>query len=412
MASMWGEPLKLAVLASHPIQYQAPWFRALAEVVDLEVFYCHRQDAAGQAAAGFGVPVEWDIPLLDGYSYRWLENVSRRPGVDAFSGCDTPGIGAALQAGGFDACLVNGWYLKSCLQAIRACRQQGIPVLVRGDSQLKTFRPWTTRIAKYWPYRWFLSKIDAHLYVGRANYAYLRHYGVKERRLFFVPHCVENERFAERADRARGDGSAALLRAKHGAATDDVVFLFTGKLIEKKRPADFVDAVALLGARGIPARGFIVGSGPLEGALRRQTAERGAPVHFLGFQNQSTIPVCYAAADCLVLPSDGGETWGLVVNEAMACGVPAIVSDAVGCADDMILEGETGFTFPCGDVGALAGRMQTYVTNAARSRGRFAHAASQRSAHYAIGLAVAGTLQALQCVVGSRFARLGEKAHL
>lgn len=400
--------MKLALVASHPIQYQAPWFRALARVVDLEVLYCHRQDAAGQAAAGFGQPFEWDIPLLDGYNFRWLENVSRHPGVEEFSGCDTPGIGRVLREGGFDACLVNGWYLKSCLQAIHACRQQHIPVLVRGDSQLKTFRPWTTRIAKYWPYRWFLSKIDAHLYVGRANRAYLRHYGVQERRLFFAPHFVDNDRFVEGADRARREGAATLLRAEHGAGPDEVVFLFAGKLIAKKRPGDFVEAIATLNARGVQARGFILGSGPLEAALRRQAAACGAPVQFLGFHNQRAMPTCYAAADCLVLPSDGGETWGLVVNEAMACGVPAIVSDAVGCAEDMVVEGETGFTYPCGDTGALADRMQSLVAGRTESSEHVRRQASAHAARYGVGPAVAGTLQALQFVTSERGERAAE----
>src|ERR1700741_4307399 len=97
--------MRVAVVASHPIQYQAPWFRALARATDLEVFFCHRQDAAGQAAAGFGVPFEWDVPLLDGYRSQWLENVAARPGVSSFSGCDTPSIEERLAAGGFSACI-------------------------------------------------------------------------------------------------------------------------------------------------------------------------------------------------------------------------------------------------------------------------------------------------------------------
>ena len=68
-----------------------------------------------------------------------------------------------------------------------------------------------------------------------------------------------------------------------------------------------------------------------------------------------------AAADCLVLPSDGTETWGLIVNEAMACGKPAIVSEVCGCAPDLIEEGETGYSFPLGDTRALAGRLREFV---------------------------------------------------
>ena len=165
-----GMTARLAIVTSHPIQYQAPWFRALAQATDLEVFFCHRQDAAGQAAAGFGVEFDWDVPLLDGYRHTWLENRARHPGVSSFSGCDTPEISARLRAGRFDACLVCGWYLKSYLQAILAARRSGIPVLCRGDSQLATTRAAAWRAAKYLPYRWLLGGIGAHLYVGKANY--------------------------------------------------------------------------------------------------------------------------------------------------------------------------------------------------------------------------------------------------
>ena len=132
---------RLAIVTSHPIQYQAPWFRALAQVTDLDVFFCHRQDAAGQAEAGFGVAFDWDVPLLDGYRYHWLTNRSRRPDVSSLFGCDTPEIAGVIRDGGFDACLVCGWYLKSYLQAIQGCWRCGVPVLLRGDSQLGTVRP-------------------------------------------------------------------------------------------------------------------------------------------------------------------------------------------------------------------------------------------------------------------------------
>src|SRR5687768_15584731 len=106
-----GGPMpRIAVVTSHPIQYQAPWFQALARRLDLVVFFAHRQDARGQAAAGFGHEFEWDLPLLEGYDHEWLHNVAARPSVDVFSGCDTPEVLDRLAVGRFDACIVNGWY--------------------------------------------------------------------------------------------------------------------------------------------------------------------------------------------------------------------------------------------------------------------------------------------------------------
>ncbi|MGH9384219.1 MAG: glycosyltransferase family 4 protein [Vicinamibacterales bacterium] len=391
--------MRLAIVASHPIQYQAPWFRALAHHVELDVLYCHRQDAAGHAAAGFERGFEWDVPLLDGYRYRWLTNVSPRPSVDAYGGCDTPQIGEVLRQGRFDACLVMGWYLKSFVQAIRGCWRLRMPVLARGDSQLATPRSVLVRAAKFLPYRWLLPRIDAHLFVGHANRDYLRHFGVPNNRLHFVPHFVDNDRFSASASLARQDGSAGAIRSTIGASSRDIVFMFAGKFIPKKRPSDFVEALGKLHARGFAVRGAMIGSGPLESELRRQVLESNAPVAFLGFANQTEMPVRYAAADCLVLPSDGGETWGLVVNEAMACGLPAIVSNLAGCAADMITDDVTGFQFPCGSLEDLVQRMENLIVRLSRNPQHFNAGVTARIRRYSCDVAVAGLQVALSSVV-------------
>jgi glycosyltransferase involved in cell wall biosynthesis len=391
---------RVAVVTSHPIQYHSPWFRALAQVVDLEVFYCHRQDAAGQAAAGFGHPFEWDVPLLEGYRYRWLENVSPTPQVESFRGCDTPAVAALVREGGYDACVVTGWYLKSYWQAIRACWNARVPILMRGDSHLGTPRSALKSAAKFVPYAWMLRQMDAHLFVGEANREYLRHYGVPETQLFFTPHFVDNDRFSRSADQAREGGAAAAFRATAGVPKDAVVFLFAGKLIARKRAIDFVQALAGLRASGRLVHGIVVGSGPEEADLRQQAEMLGAPVHFAGFINQTALPVAYAAADCLVLPSSN-ETWGLVVNEAMACGVPAIVADCVGCATDLVVPGETGFIYPAGDAPQLWDRMTHVVDALERDRACFDAAVRSRISRYACDDAVAGTLAALESVTPS-----------
>ena len=389
---------RVAVVTSHPIQYQAPWFRALAAHVDLHVFFCHRQTPDGQASAGFGVAFEWDVPLVDGYSHEWLDNVSRRPGVDRFGGCDTPGIHAALARGRFDACIVNGWYLKSYLQAIRACRDLTIPVLVRGDSQLSRHpRAWKS-LVKYVPYRWFLRRIDAHLYVGQNNRAYLAHYGVRPERLFFVPHFVENARFAAAAAAAKASGRAAALRREWGATDASVVCLFAGKFIPKKRPADLITALAIARERDADISAVFVGAGPLEAALRQQASAGSPPIVFAGFQNQQAIADFYAASDCLVLPSDGRETWGLVVNEAMACGLPAVVSEDVGCAPDLIAPGATGFTYPVGDAAALAARLVEMARLIREQRAVVRAAVGARIARYSCEVATLATVAAVQAL--------------
>ena len=344
-------PIRLAIVTSHPIQYNAPLFRALAQRADVQVYFAHRQTADQQGAAGYGVAFQWDVDLLDGYPSAFLENRARTPGIDRFSGCDTPGVASLLSRRRFDACLVTGWNLRSYWQAARAARRAGLPVLVRGDSQLGTARSTAKRAIKRLVYPRLLRRFDGCCYVGQRNREYLAHYGVGPDRLFFAPHCVDNARFEAAAVSARAGRER--IRASWGATPGDLVLLHVGRLVELKRPADLLRAAEALNARGWPAHVVFVGDGPLAEELRRVAAAVNVRAHFAGFRNQSELPSCYVAGDLLVLASES-ETWGLVANEAMACGVPAVVSDAAGCVPDLIEPGRTGDRYPVGDVPALA----------------------------------------------------------
>jgi glycosyltransferase involved in cell wall biosynthesis len=341
---------RIGFLISHPIQYYAPIFRELARHCDLTVFFAHRQTAEQQARAGFGIAFDWDVDLLSGYDSRFLTNVARQPSTDRFAGCDTPGIADEIARGGFDAFVVPGWALRSYWQAVRACRRRGVPVLVRGDSQLGSQRNSAVRLAKALAFSQLLRRFDGFLYVGQRNREYLLHYGVPAGRLFFSPHCVDNDAFAA--------ASSGIPRPEGRRRV-----LFVGKLIGRKHPADLLHAVARL--RDKPVQIAFAGSGELESELRQIAAATSVHADFLGFVNQSELPAVYASADLLALPSDGQETWGLVVNEAMACGIPAVVSDAVGCGPDLIEPGLTGATFPLGDVAALASAIEKVLSFAA-----------------------------------------------
>ncbi|HLG14348.1 MAG TPA: glycosyltransferase family 4 protein [Blastocatellia bacterium] len=397
----------LAIVTTHPVQYQAPWFRRLAASMDIEVLYAHRQDATGQAEAGFGVEFDWDTPLLEGYPFQWLRNVARSPTVKTFGGCDTPDLYEMLHPRRFDACLILGWNRKCYLQAAAACWRNGLPLLVRGDSQLETRRSQMVRLIKSVPYHLLLPRCSAHLYVGHRNRAYLERFGVPQAKLFFCPHSVDNAYFQSGAERARLDRTCQRLRRSLGIGPNDFVALFVGKLIEKKRAADFIRACGSVEATISCSRlhGVLVGDGPLRGQLEELARPWVSRIHFTGFRNQSELPTWYASADALVVCSDSEETWGLVVNEAMACGVPAVVSEAVGCSPDLIEAGRTGYTYPLGDIKAMAACLTSLDRAVQLDSAELRRGLSEKMAVYSFDRATQGLEAALETVCRRRQAR-------
>jgi glycosyltransferase involved in cell wall biosynthesis len=353
--------LRLAALATHPIQYHAPLHRALAAMpnVELTVYFAHRPSPVEQGI-GFGIAFSWDDDLLAGYRSVWLRNEAdaRRaeagaPFRDRYSDYDTPEISDIIAKEKFDAVLLHGWRVRSDRQALRACRAVGVPTIVRGDSQLRN-DALPKRYLKRLVYRGLIRQFAVCLAVGERNEAYLRYYGAT--RIVRSTHFVDNVVFAQRAATALRHRDVR--RASWGIAPGALVVLFVGKLVAWKRPLDLVRAVRRLPGVHI----LYVGDGPLRGDCLASARRVGVPVTCTGFLNQSMIAEAYTASDVLVLPSGSGrETWGLVVNEAMACARPAIVSEEAGCVPDLIREGETGFSYPAGDLAQLRRRIEWFL---------------------------------------------------
>ncbi|GIW56726.1 MAG: hypothetical protein KatS3mg082_3130 [Nitrospiraceae bacterium] len=389
--------MRLAILTTHPIQYQAPWFRALARHprLELEVLFCHRATPQDQAAAGFGVPFDWDVPLLDGYPHRFLLNAAKRPGVTSFWGLDTPEIAGLVSRGQYDAVLVNGWHYKAAWQAIAACWRTKTPLLVRGDSQLAAQSSPVKKVVKRLFYPRFIRRFDACLAVGERSREYFLHYGARPERIFLVPHVVDAQRMLDACSRLRARRPE--LRRRWGLAEEAVVFLFIGKFIEKKRPIDFVVALTDAHRRNPRVAGLMVGDGPLRTLCEAFVREHRSPVVFAGFLNQSEIALAYLAADAIVLPS-GSETWGIVVNEAMVCGRPAFVSDRVGCGPDLVLPGKTGAVYPFGDAAALARLILRYSENPSRLTEMGRAARARVLSRNSVDAAVQGVVSALEAV--------------
>lgn len=348
---------KLAIITSHPIQYNAPLFRLLTERgnIQLKVFYTWGQTEQGFVYdPDFKQAFKWDIPLLDGYEKEFVENVSTNPGAGHFNGIKNKDLVERIDRYNPDTLLVYGWSFHSHLQVLRHYKGKK-KILFRGDSNLLDEKPGFSlkkaarRIFLTWVYR----HVDLVLYTGEANRQYYLRYGLKDQQMVYAPHAVENERFFD--EDGTKEQQAAAWRAELGLSDHAFVFLFAGKLEPKKDPGLLIDAFMQL--TDPDARLLIAGNGMLEQELKTKAAA-DQRIIFLGFKNQQQMPMLYRLADVFVLPSKGpGETWGLSVNEAMACGRRVIVSDKCGCSKEFG-KTDTCFVFPSGDHGLLSEQMK------------------------------------------------------
>lgn len=348
---------RLAIITTHPIQYYAPVFSRLAvqEGMEVKVFYTWEKEAA-KYDIDFGKEVEWDIPLLNGYDYSFVSNNGNTG--SGFWDIKNAGLIAAIKEWNATTVLVIGWNYRSHLKAMVYFKGR-IPVLFRGDSTLLDesggIKKWLRRIFLKWIYR----HVDYALYVGTANKAYFLKHGIKEQQLVFTPHAIDNNRFSQLTDEQ--ELFIKNTRQLFGIGTADITIVYCGKLLPKKNPLLLAQAVNNLKHKKL--RVIFVGNGVLEQELTQAIAGNER-MYLLPFQNQSMMPAVYRLGDIFCLPSAGpGETWGLAVNEAMACGRAVLVSDKVGCVVDLVQDGVNGYCFVSNDMNDLQKKINTMVSN-------------------------------------------------
>ncbi len=387
---------RLAVVVSHPIQYYSPWFRHIAakSVVDLHVYYLWDFGTTEKHERTFDRSFSWDVPLLEGYKSTFVANVSRDPGTHHFGGLNNPSLLSQVMEFRPDVVLVFGYAWRSQMSFLFR-RPRKLPVMMRGDSHLlassarpssigvKLKRRLTRAVLRYCDYALAVGKSNAQFYV--AN-------GVPTDRIALVPHCVDNGRFAAAAE----NGSREQFRRSHELEDDAIVVAFVGKFEPKKRPDMLLSAFKRLASES--ARLMLVGDGVLRPQLERM-ADGDRRIRLLPFQNQSAIPSVYAAADILVLPSYGpGETWGLVVNEAMNAGCAVIVSSHVGCAQDLVHVDRNGWIFAAGDEESLSECLRVAVSNPQRLRD-FGRYSRDLIRSYSYDVATTKLLEAMSSVI-------------
>jgi len=348
-------PVRILIVSSHPVQYAVPVYRALESDprVELTVAFCTMASAEKTFDQDFGVEVAWGIPMLEGYRHREMRNRAWHPRSNEMFGMVNTEVWGLVRSGDYDVVLLPGYRGLTFWIALVAAKLSRIPFAWGTDAYSITthLTPAWLRTVKGIIVPRIYGLADMVLCMSSRGEKFLRSLRMKKPLIHLVPAVVDNEFFASAAAKV----NPALVRKGWGVRPDDLVVLCCGKLVPWKRPEDVVEAVALVPG----AVAVFAGDGELLAKLEARAAELGVRdrVHFLGFTNQLELAAVYAASDVLVLPSSY-DTFGVVVNEAMACGLPAIVTDAAGCGDDLIVSGETGWVYPVGDRLALAAHLE------------------------------------------------------
>jgi len=355
---------------------------------DIKVFYTWSQAVGSIHDKDFRVDREWDIDLLSGYDHEFVQNTSSNPGSHHYNGIVNPTLKNRIEAFSPNAIIVYGWKFNSHLKLMRHFYGK-VLIIFRGDSTLLDEAPGFSlkKLFRFALLKWVYHHVDLVFSPGRSSDAYFKACGLSPDQIIRVPHAIDNDRFMKeyRDDKPTEIGSytqqAIERRRTLGIPDDHKVFLFAGKLEPKKNPELLIKAFFKLLQHKKDIHLIIVGSGILEEKLKQLVTDLTnsltpdichltsdschlsphvlhltSYVSFLPFQNQSNMPIIYRMAEVFVLPSNS-ETWGLSVNEAMACGKPVIVSDNCGAAADMINEGINGFVFKATHLESLLDKM-------------------------------------------------------
>ncbi|MCL4190855.1 MAG: glycosyltransferase family 4 protein [Thermoguttaceae bacterium] len=356
--------MRIAVVTPIPTPYRDPFWNVVAAQpgVELEVFYC----SAGKA----------DRPWQVDWQRRFHSEVLPGVNLAAWRGADAscqwnPAIVSRLKAGRYDAIIVGGYNHPTMWAAMRCARRSGVPYFLMCESHLRRRRGTVRRWIKEYVVRRAVQGAAGLFPTGQLAREYLLHYGARPENIELLPNVPDVEALAETASRLRPERRS--LRRRLGLDGCFVV-LFAGRLIPKKRPGLLLRAFRQI-PNSVNARLVIVGDGPLRGELEQTARDFGLEdsVLFPGFVQPPAMPEWYAAADLFVLPSS--ETWGVVVIEALASGLPVVVSDEVGCHPDVVTEA-VGTVVAARDEAALAGALRQHAEQAEADEG--ARAVRQR----------------------------------
>lgn len=392
---------RVLLVSSQPIQNAAS-LRLMARhpKLDILVAYCSLPESqtlhatSVQQSPEFLTQAAFDIPLLEGYPWSYVPNLSPLPNLTKAYGLINPGLVKLVS--NFDCCVVYGHAYISFWLVIATAKISRKPLLLTTDAtyfETPEGGNWKKPFKKrFLPYL-YNQVADMVLVPSTASKLFIHSLGVPEERIAITPYVVDNDYIAEVAQRS--DRSS--IRADWQIPEDASVVVFCAKFIPRKRPQDAIRAFA---TANIPNSYLVmVGEGPLGDSLRYEVEQLGIKdkVKFIGMVKYSYLPKVYAASDLLVFCSEH-EPYGLPVNEAMICGVPAVVSDRIGARYDLVESGKTGFVYPCGNVDALAAILKDSLNNRETLK-QMGEAARQRMETWSPRENVDGLVQAVEKVI-------------
>jgi len=372
---------RLTLITEIIAPYRIPVFNALAarEDLDLHVIFLSETDPHLR---------DWRIYKNEiQFSHQVLAALRRRLGK--YNVLINRGLAAALAQSRPDVILCGGYNYLASWQAQLWARKRSIPFLLWLESTAADQRCRTRFVESL--KRRFLAQCQAFVVPGKASHAYLLQFGVPDASIFPAPNAVDNAFFAERAAQACADPYAT----RATLSLPNRYFLFVGRLVEAKGIFELIDAYATLTPALRAEVGLvIVGDGPVRHALeRRATQILPGTIHFAGFIQKEDLPPYYALADALVFPTHS-DTWGFVVNEAMACGCPVIASAVAGCVPDLVEDSLTGKVVPPHDMPKLASSMEYLVVHEG-VRSQMSTQATKRIALYSPAACAEGIAKAV-----------------
>lgn len=364
--------LRVAVLSELPTPYRWPLFERIARLPELDVTVLFYARTESDRDWGLAIDESPDArPRVEFLPGRAFHVRGRRSLYFHWN----PGIRARLSEGDFDVVVAPGWSMPSTLAAIRLCRRRRIPYVIFSESNELAPRAGWWRATKRVALRPLVSGAAAWLSTGTLSARYLERHGAAPERIFRFANTPDVDALRESIDAARPRREAT--RAALGVPPGAVMGLFVGRLIGAKDPLRLVESQALLERDGDAPWTVLVGDGTEREAVAERVKELGVEQLVLaGARRPEDLPATWAAADLFVLPSVH-EPWGVVVNEAMAAGLPIVLSDRVGAAPDLLVDGENGRVFPAGDETALAAAIADVVRDPDR-RAAMGAASAQR----------------------------------